>query len=59
MGKLFIFLIFDGEFIFINFFDRVQGTFVILLGLIFYFYLVTKYIGKCLEIYYIEIGYLN
>jgi len=59
IGKFFILVVFDGEFILVNFYDRIQGIFIFLRGLGFYFYIMVINIMKYLEIYYIEIGYLN
>jgi len=59
MGKFFVGVVFDGEFVLINYYDKMQGIFIILRGVGLYFYMITLKIKKYLEIYYIEIGYLN
>jgi len=59
MGRLFLLVIFDGDFILINFYDRIQGIFILFLGLLFYGYSSSLGVAKCLELYYIEMGYLN
>lgn len=51
--------IFNGEFILYNFFDKLQGVFIILVGVLFYFYMFTINLKNYLDIYYIEMGYLN
>lgn len=59
MGKFFILIVFDGEFILISFFDKIQGMFILLRGIYFYFYLMSLNVKKYFEVYYIEMSYLN
>lgn len=59
LGKFFTLVIFDGEFVLFNFYDKFQGVFIVLLGVLFYFLLFFLNVKIYLDIYYIEMGYLN
>jgi len=59
MGKVFMMFFFDGEFILCNFFDKIQGVLIILIGTFLYLIIMSLSMKKYLEIYYIEMGYLN
>lgn len=59
IGKFFVGFFFDGELNLINFFDKIQGVFIFLLGGFLFYFMVFINIKKYLEVYYIEIGYLN
>lgn len=58
-GKFFVSVFFEGELNLVNFFDRFLGVFISFFGFFGFFLVGLLDFKKFLEIYYIEMGFLN